>query len=152
MWGSIPSLHIIAVTWPSYFSNVHVPHLSNKNHHLIYNQWGYYKVAVTAQSETVETITLTINYYYYSLIKNPSVTLLFLEATWNLSISMGAGPHNPHSLWDFYIKENGSVAINRLPKQHEQKHILFREEANQSLITFNELFIWNTGHNIIYSN
>lgn len=32
--------------------------------------------------------------------------IAILEASSILSISMGASPHNPYSLWDFYIKEN----------------------------------------------
>lgn len=32
---------------------------------------------------------------------------------------MGASPNNPHSLWDFYIKENELIPINKLQKQYE---------------------------------
>lgn len=42
----------VGVTQPSYFSNVHVPHLSNNDHHLTYNQRGCYRVRVSAQNET----------------------------------------------------------------------------------------------------
>lgn len=72
---------------------------------------------------------------------------------------MGTSPHNPQSLWGFYIKENRLVLINQIQRQHEKarrhpafclQNTPFRGEDNHCQITFNEVLILNEGHDVIY--